>query len=194
MGDPYRILNVDRSCSDEQLKTAYRNLLMQYSEDLNAPSPQKEVAQQKIDELNNAYDEIMNIRRGNGGGGSTFSDIRRMINQNRISEADELLEGVPQTGRDAEWYFLKGSIFHSRGWIDRAMNCFSRAVNMDPNNAEYKAALNNMMYQRNTGYNQNGGYRQTHTTGGCSGCDMCSGLLCADCCCECMGGDLIACC
>ncbi len=31
-------------------------------------------------------------------------------------------------------------------------------------------------------------------TGGCNTCDMCSGLLMADCCCECMGGDLIPCC
>ena len=195
MRDPYRILNIDSSCSDEQLKNAYRDLLKQYSADLNAPSPQCDFAQQKIDELNDAYDEIMNMRRGSGNrANSTFADIRRMINQNRISEADELLEGVPQSARDAEWHFLKGSIYHSRGWIARAMNCFSQATNMDPGNAEYRAALNNMMYQRNTGYNQNGGYRQPQTTGGCSGCDMCSGLLCADCCCECLGGDLIACC
>ena len=30
--------------------------------------------------------------------------------------------------------------------------------------------------------------------GGCNACDMCSSLICADCCCECMGGDLISCC
>ena len=66
MGDPYRILNVDSSCSEEELKTAYRNLLKEYSADLNAPSPQNELAQQKINELNDAYDEIMNIRRGGG--------------------------------------------------------------------------------------------------------------------------------
>ncbi|HBN81189.1 MAG TPA: molecular chaperone DnaJ, partial [Ruminococcaceae bacterium] len=28
----------------------------------------------------------------------------------------------------------------------------------------------------------------------CSACDACSSLICADCCCECMGGDLIPCC
>ena len=140
----------------------------------------------------------MDMRRGGGsgtyGGGSSFSDIRRLINQNRISDADELLEGVPQEARNAEWYFLKGSVYHSRGWLDQAMNCFSRASSMNPDNAEYKAALNNMMFQRNNGYNRNGGYRTVNTAGGCSGCDMCSGLLCADCCCECMGGDLISCC
>lgn len=64
---------------------------------------------------------------------------------------------------------------------------------MNPTNPEYQAALNQMQRQR-SGFN---GYRQPGTTGrtgGCSACDMCSGLICADCCCECMGGDLINCC
>ena len=188
--DPYRVLNVDSQCSDEQLKAAYRKLLQEYTAAL-ADDPS---AQSKIDELNSAYDEIMNRRRGDGG--SSFADIRRMINQNRMAEADELLEGVPQAGRDGEWYFLKGSIYHSRGWLDQATRCFSQACALNPNNAEYHAALNNINYQRNTGYNPNtrGAYRTSGTGGGCSGCDICSGLLCADCCCECMGGDLITCC
>ncbi len=32
------------------------------------------------------------------------------------------------------------------------------------------------------------------TNRGCSACDVCYGLMCADCCCECLGGDLISCC
>ncbi|NCU32158.1 MAG: molecular chaperone DnaJ, partial [Candidatus Moranbacteria bacterium] len=28
----------------------------------------------------------------------------------------------------------------------------------------------------------------------CTPCNVCSSLICADCCCECMGGDLISCC
>ena len=43
---------------------------------------------------------------------------------------------------------------------------------------------------------RSGGYRtERHSEKkGCSGCDMCTGLICADCCCECFGGDLIPCC
>ena len=41
------------------------------------------------------------------------------------------------------------------------------------------------------GYNPN---MSTSGVGGCNACDMCQGLICADCCCECMGGDLISCC
>lgn len=63
-----------------------------------------------------------------------------------------------------------------------------------PNNPEYRAAYNQLMWQRNTGTNRQGPYRTQGQANGCSGCDMCSGLICADCCCECMGGDLVPCC
>ncbi|OGO87306.1 MAG: hypothetical protein A2Y15_02035 [Clostridiales bacterium GWF2_36_10] len=63
------------------------------------------------------------------------------------------------------------------------------ACRLDPYNAEYRTALDRM----SMGSNQSP-YGRTTRAGGCSGCDMCCGLLCADGCCECMGGDLIGCC
>ena len=62
---------------------------------------------------------------------------------------------------------------------------------MDPGNQEYKAAVNQINNQRNGVY---GGYNPATANSGCSGCDICTSLMCADCCCECMGGDLIRCC
>ena len=51
--------------------------------------------------------------------------------------------------------------------------------------------MNQVMNQRTGGY---GGYNPGGQMGGCTACDICNGLICADCCCECMGGDLISCC
>ena len=51
----------------------------------------------------------------------------------------------------------------------------------------YRTALNNM----NTQYNYNyGGYRpnNSYEYGGCSPCDVCSAMICADCMCNCCGG------
>ena len=196
MNNPYSVLGVSENATDEQIRERYRALLREYNEQLNMPSPACDVAKEKLSNLNNAYDEIMNMRRGgfHQNSASQFADIRRYIAQNRISEADELLEGIVQEQRDAEWHFLKGSVLHSKGWLDMAANHFAKATNLDPNNAEYRAAFNNIAYQRNTGYNQNAQPYRTTQVAGCSGCDICSSLICADCCCECMGGDLIACC
>ena len=195
MTNPYQVLGVSVNATDDEIRDSYRDLLRKYNEELTLPSPACDVAKDKIVSLNNAYDEIMNMRRGGTHQTSQFADIRRYIAQNRTSEADELLEGVPMTQRNAEWHFLKGSVLHSKGWLDMAHKHFAEAVRLNPDNAEYRAAFNNISYQRNTGSNQNPGtpYRTTQVSG-CSGCDICSSLICADCCCECMGGDFISCC
>ena len=224
MTDPYQVLGVSPSATDEQIKNAYRELARKYHPDNYANNPLADLAQEKMKEINEAYDQIQRQRkqqqssrsgqgysqggysqsgysqggysRGYAGqGGSQFADIRQLLNANRVSDAEELLEGIPQSRRDAEWYFLRGRVFYVRGWLDQAYNYYVRANQMSPGNAEYQTALNQLMWQRNTGRPE-GGYGDSRNvqTGGASGCDMCMGLICADTCCECMGGDLISCC
>lgn len=217
-GDPYKILGIPNTATEEEVKTAYRELAKKYHPDNYADSPLADLANEKMQEINEAYDSIITSMRANKGGtgagqanngysysaagqqsyqSSNLSDIRRLIQQNRLVEAEELLDGIPTGSRDGEWYFLKGSVYFQRGWLDDAMNHFSTACRLSPNNPEYRAAMNRMMWQRqgNMG-SPNGSYRTGNmpNSGGCSACDMCSGLMCADCCCECFGGDLIPCC
>ena len=220
MIDPYQVLGVSPSATDEQIKSAYRELARKYHPDNYVNNPLADLAQEKMKEINEAYDQIQRQRkqqqqsfsgqasanRGysnagysrqsySGQGRSQFADIRQLLNSNRLSEAEELLEGIPQQRRDAEWYYLRGRVFYVHGWLDQAYSYYTRAVQMNPGNAEYQTALNQLMWQRNTG-RPSGGYGDYRNvqSGGMSGCDMCSGLICADCCCECMGGDLISCC
>lgn len=220
MTDPYQVLGVSPSATDEQIKNAYRELARKYHPDNYVNNPLADLAQEKMKEINEAYDQIQRQRkqqqqsysgqnsanRGysnsgysrqsySGQGRSQFADIRQLLNSNRLSEAEELLEGIPQQRRDAEWYYLRGRVFYVHGWLDQAYTYYTRAVQMNPGNAEYQTALNQLMWQRNTG-RPSGGYGDYRNvqSGGMSGCDMCSGLICADCCCECMGGDLISCC
>ena len=213
-------MGVSPSATDEQIKSAYRELARKYHPDNYVNNPLADLAQEKMKEINEAYDQIQRQRkqqqqsysgqasanRGysnagysrqsySGQGRSQFADIRQLLNSNRLSEAEELLEGIPQQRRDAEWYYLRGRVFYVHGWLDQAYSYYTRAVQMNPGNAEYQTALNQLMWQRNTG-RPSGGYGDYRNvqSGGMSGCDMCSGLICADCCCECMGGDLISCC
>ncbi len=211
MADPYKVLGVSSTATDEEVKDAYRKLAKKYHPDQYADSPLKDLADEKMKEINEAYDTIVSQRRGrqDGGGytyagysggasgargGSGFSDVRSYIASGRIADAEQILNGVPVENRNAEWYFLKGSVLYRRGWLEEAKEHFTRACQIDPGNPEYQAALNQAMNQRSGvygGYNPNMGM---NGASGCNTCDLCQGMICADCCCECMGGDLIPCC
>ena len=205
MADPYKVLGVSPHADDAEIKSAYRELARKYHPDSYVDNPLADLASEKMKEINDAYDQIT-LQRKNGTGGSSahshysageaspFADIRRLINARRITEAEELLDGTPPAARDAEWHFLKGSVQYTRGWLDEAYSNFTLACQQDPNNQEYRAALNQLQWQRQTGrpMGHGSGYRTTQGAplAGCTVCDICTALYCMDCCCECMGGNL----
>lgn len=200
MKNPYEVLGVSKNATDEEIKKAYRELARKYHPDSYADNPLSDLASEKMQEINDAYDKIMNMRKsgkssnsGSYSGTTDFPDIRNLIAAGRFDEAQELLDGVPSANRNAEWYFLNGSVLYRRGWFDGAYSAFATACRMDPGNAEYREAFNRMQRQTRGGYNNPYG-SPSNMGGSCNSCDVCSSLICADCCCECMGGDLISCC
>ena len=72
--DPYRVLGVSPSASDDEVKKAYRKLSRIYHPDANINNPNKEQAEEKFKEVQQAYDQIMKMREsGATGYGSTGS-------------------------------------------------------------------------------------------------------------------------
>lgn len=198
MQNPYEVLGIQSTATDDEVKAAYRELAKKYHPDNYNNNPLSDLAEEKMQEINEAYDAIIRMRRqggsssgsAQGSGSSRYTDIRNLIRTGRTVDAESLLDGIPALSRDAEWYFLKGSVLYKKGWLEEAYSHISTAARMDPTNAEYQQAVNQLEVQRRTG-----GYRVSPMSqGGCSACDVCNSLICADCCCECMGGDLIRCC
>lgn len=209
MNNPYEVLGIPSSATMEQVKDAYKKLAAKYQANEYSGGPLAEHAAKKMDEINEAYDNIVFSRENaktnyssyNTSSGSSsqyssdFSDIRAKINSGRIDDAEIRLDGISPTQRNAEWYFLKGSVNHRRGWFEEAKKNFTIACQMDPSNNEYRSAFNAV---NNNGHTS-GGYRTRQRNAQSNRkndgiCDICTTLLCADCCCECFGGDLIPCC
>ena len=200
MNDPYKVLGVSRDATDEEEKKAYRDLARKYHPDNYVNNPLSDLVEEKMKEINEAYDTIQKERAsghtssdGSSYSSSAYSDyskVRELINERRYSEAELILDAVGQQNRGAEWNFLKGCVLIQRGWYYDAQKYLETACYLDPANDEYKNTLDRIK-QTTSGYGQS--YRNTRNIGH-SPCDLCTGLICADCMCECCGGDLISCC
>lgn len=207
MIDPYKVLGISSNSTQEEIRTAYLALVKKYHPDKYTDPDMKELANEKLKEINEAYDKLTkNPGRtasgsyngqysGAGGHGGSYSGpeaelfirARSLINANNLDAAKTVLDAI-QT-RNAEWYYLYGIIYLRQGWYDKAREYLGRAYRMEPGNSEYAQAYNTLRYTGDP-------YARPRksSSGNCSGCDVCGSLICADCCCECMGGDFIRCC
>lgn len=202
--DPYKVLGVSRDATDDEIKAAYRELAKKYHPDNYADNPLADLVEEKMKEINEAYDMIRKERSGKGsgssdgagwgsyggtnGGATSFANVRQLISQGRYSEAELVLDSVSSNNRNAEWNYLKGCVLLQRGAVYDASRHIDTACYMDPENGEYRNARDSIRRYSSGGrmYRQGGSSDEL--------CNLCSSLLVADCLCECCGGDLIPCC
>lgn len=206
--NPYEVLGVPENATDEQIKNAYKELVKKYHPDRYQDNPLADLAEDKLAEINEAYDTIMRMRSGSGqsgyGYGNTsdygygssdgynnsgsygtadYQQVRRSIDAGNLGAAEQILNQTAD--RSAEWYFLNGVIASRKGWYDEAASNLQAAVNMEPSNFEYRQHLNSLVgrgqqFQNNA---MNRGYNRSND-------DLCCQALqcyiCADCCCDCI--------
>jgi len=192
MQNPYEVLGIKEGASQEEIKAAYRKQVKKYHPDRHQDNPLYELAQEKLQEINEAYDYLMENGSYSGGesgysGGSQnqyagYQEVRRFIDRGNLGAAEAALNKM--TNRNAEWFFLHGMISLRKGWYDDAVGKIQTAVNMDPGNIEYRNAMNSMMQT-------SGGYRTTAYGRGYSNtndelCRMLQCYCCADALCDCI--------
>ena len=196
MSDPYKVLNVSPNATDEEVKHAYRELARKYHPDNYHDNPLADLAQEKMKEINEAYEQVQRQRKarasyGSQQGSSSYTytygssyqtasadpllqRVRMAINSGDITQAERLLNEAQTHG--AEWNFLTGVVCSRRGWLDEARRYIQTACQMDPDNAEYRQAYQTL---NQSGY-QPAGFRGfgSMTYGDDACMRLCTGMAC----------------
>ena len=73
--DPYKVLGVSRDASDDEIKKAYRAMSRKYHPDANINNPNKDQAEAKFKEVQQAYQQIMKEKEyGQSYGGGSYGN------------------------------------------------------------------------------------------------------------------------
>lgn len=208
--NPYDVLGVSPNASDDEIKRAYRDLTRKYHPDANVNNPLADLAEEKFKEVQEAYDTIMKERSGGHSGGSTggysygyqggYNQAQQdpqmqaavnYVNSRHYREALNVLDQIQN--RTAMWYYVSGCANAGLGNNLVAREHAAQAVNMEPNNLQYRQLLNQLDFSSRR--YQNNPYGGGYGAGGssCGTGNLCCDLWCADSLCECMGGDLCSC-
>ncbi|SHJ09980.1 J domain-containing protein [Parasporobacterium paucivorans] len=205
IANPYEVLGISPSASNDEIKKAYRELSRKYHPDSYANNPLSDLAEEKFKEVQEAYDQVMKDRENGSYGGSGAASygqasysgstaeedthlnaVANYLNARRYREALNVLTGIANRG--GKWYYYSAVANAGVGNNMIALDHARQAVNMEPNNREYVTLLNQIEWQTQR-------YQGTRTNmgGGMGTGNLCCDLWCADSLCECMGGDLCSC-
>ena len=112
MTDPYKILGISRDATDDEVKKAYRELARKYHPDNYINNPLSDLVEEKMKEINEAYDLIQKERNDNGhsskgsqnGTKTNYSGeyirIRELIQTGRLGAAETMLNSIPNLDRN----------------------------------------------------------------------------------------------
>lgn len=237
MNDPFQVLGVSPSATEDEIKQAYRKLAKKYHPDLN---PGSTTAEAKMKEINEAYAQAIKMKKGgytgqqSGGYGSSggygqqqnpygqqggpyqqwdpfgfggfggFGGYQRRntgsythahqtydnpelqaasdyIRTGRYQEALNLLNRIPS--HDAPWHALNALANMGVGNRVAALNSARQAVQMEPDNLEYRRILEQLDYGARS-YQRAGGFNDIQTlicSNPCLTCCLMNTLI--NCCC-----------
>ena len=206
--DPFVVLGVDENATQAEVRDAYERLRDEYRMQIHVEGEDGKRAAKKLSELEDAYREAMERLSAGSEIKGVYTHVAELLRAKNYDAAQSALDKVSE--RDAEWHYYQSAVYHGKGWAYEAKAQLEMAINMDPDNQKYKDTLQRMKGHESDSFGNGGagassgesagprsydtyenmrGRRQGATAGDC-----CASLICADCCCECMGGDLIRCC
>lgn len=183
ISDPYKVLGVPPTATEDEIKKAYRKLAKKHHPDLN---PGNAEAARRMSEINAAYEQI---KSGNPYQNTTYNgsyasgeftgydSVKHYINLGYFREALTALSRM--SDRSSEWFYCSALANAGIGNIITALNHAETAVHMNPGNPEYQRILNMLQRSGRVYQQQRRGFGMPNTTLD----NICCGLCLADLCC-----------
>ena len=213
MIDPYSVLGVSRDASEEEIKKAYRKLSRKYHPDANINNPNKEQAEEKFKEVQQAYEQIMKEREYGGAGGYDYGGFggfqgnyqqrtaqnsaseeelhmqaaANYIQQGYYQEAMNVLSGISL--HNGQWHYLCSMASMVLGNNLDALSHIQEAVRLEPDNMQYQMLLQRMQQ----GGRWYGDMQRTYGGMQVDGGDWCMRMCCASAVCNICGGGTVCC-
>ena len=157
----FEILGLPSTATRDEVKDKYNELRKQYLEDRFKPGDEGERAAEKLQELDVAYRDAMdaidereqranraanaetdNNTDGNNATGDEYDDVRALIKDNKLDEAQNALDQI--TDRNAEWHYLQSILFYKRNWFLESKKQLEMACQLEPHNKRYKQSLDKL--------------------------------------------------
>ena len=169
MMNPYQVLGISRGASDDEIKRAYRNLSRKYHPYAHVNNPNKELAEEKFKEAQQAYAQIMKEKQtgsadgsytysrytnySGGGAENTYEEASsymqaavNLLRSRNYRMAMQMLDKVPFSERNGRWYYFCAIANQGMGNLATAMEMIDKAVSLEPSNREYREFQQNLSF------------------------------------------------
>ena len=162
MGNPYNVLGISPGATDEEIKKAYRTLSRKYHPDANVNNPNREQAEERFKEIQQAYNQIMQEKQQGGSGFNGYGSARfggcssqtqdspqmqaaaNYLANRCYQEAMNVLNNI--SDHSARWYYFCAVAHAGLGNNVTARECAEQAVRLEPSNIEYRQLMQQLNY------------------------------------------------
>lgn len=145
MKDAYETLGLHKTATDEEIRTAYRQLARRWHPDRFPAGPERMWAEEKMAEINEAHRAVLSGEAGRvtpAASASTteqLNDVQKLLELGQNAAARAALQRMEC--RSAQWNYLFGSVLMRLGDYEKSVLYFGIAARLRPENPQYRAAF-----------------------------------------------------